>query len=111
MARRRLFDARPQGGHRFTTQAALGKLVIHAEMEFGDVGETDAVFPQQGIILGREQPRRQAHLMQRAPEFVLAVGVIGFLQGRLRAGTGPAKDQPQTGLQPVGQNGHALGHQ
>jgi hypothetical protein len=99
MARREFSDPLAQGFGGFGAQRVLGQLVVHAEGEFGDVGEADVQGVQQRIILRREEARRQADRVQRLPELVLAMGIIGPCQRRFAASRRAAEDQLQARTQ------------
>src|SRR6185437_1942511 len=109
-ARRDLEDARAQSVRRFASQTVFGQLMVHAIGIFGDVSEPDPQLPEPGIFPGLEQARRQPYLVQGAPELVLPVGVIGFLQSRLAPGGGTAKDQLEAPFQAIRQNMGVVAH-
>ena len=78
--------------------------MVHARGELGDVGQADAECVKRLILFWRDQARRQPDLVQRAPEFVLGMGVIGSLQRRLPPGGGAAEHQVQPGPEPFRQH-------
>src|SRR5690349_19942140 len=78
--------------------------MIHAIDEFCEIGEADPKRPKLGIILEPKLARRQAGRMQRAPEFVLGMGIIGLLQRRLPPRRRAAENQLQSRYQPLGQD-------
>ena len=83
------------------------ELVILADVRLGNIRQTDAEVGKFREFLRRKQPRRQADFGQCPPEPVAGAGVIG---PRLRGpapGAGSAKDNVQTRLQNVGQDGRA----
>ncbi len=70
--------------------------MIHAIGIFGNVSEPDAQIPELFIVVWLKKAEASARPVQRLPEFVLAMGVIGLLQRRL-----PSAAVPQnTSLRP-----------
>ena len=105
-----LGDARPQRLRRRAAQRIPGQLMIHAIDMLGDVGEADAMLPQHFIFVWGEQARRQADRVQRGPELVLAMRIVGLLQGRDPARRRAAEHQLESRFQPVGKNVFRAGH-
>jgi hypothetical protein len=77
--------------------------MIHPGAGLGEIGEADAELEQCGKLIGPITPRRDAGLMQRAPEAVAGMGVIVPDRGRARAGRGADEDQAQVGAELVGE--------
>jgi hypothetical protein len=68
------------------------------------IGQADAEIEQGGKFVRREQARRQADRVQRRPEFVLLVRVIGLRPGRDMPGRGTTENEIKIRTQQVRQN-------
>ena len=87
-----------------TKTAAPEQIREIVQLGVSDLGESRVQVIQQRIILRREQARRQAHRVQRRPEPVLAMGVIGPFQRRFAPRGRAAEHQIQAGTQSFGQD-------
>jgi len=79
------------------------QLVVGAELGLVEIGEAEAMAQQLGKALRRETLRRQPDGMQRRPEGVAGVGIVGPRLERHGAGRGAAEHQVEARCQHVGQ--------
>lgn len=78
-------------------------LVIHSGARLGQIGEADAELDQRRKLARLIAPRRDAGLMDRAPEAVAGMGVVVPELGRARAGSGADEDEAEVGKELVGE--------
>ena len=93
-------------GLRFSPQRPRRQLPVHAAHGLGEVGEAEAEGEQGGEFGGRDQSRCETDREERAPEFVLRMGVVGPLARRRRPRGGAAEDDCETRRQHVRKDGN-----
>ena len=85
--------------------------MIHPGARLGEIGEADPEFEQACELARLIPPRRDAGLMDRAPEAVAGMGVVMPELGRARAGRGADEDEAEIGTELVGEAvGGGSGH-
>lgn len=77
--------------------------MIHPGPRLGEIGEADPEFDQRRELAWLIAPRRDAGLMQRAPEAVAGMGVVVPELGRARRGGGADEDEAEVGTELVGE--------
>ena len=97
-------NLRAKFGASVASERAARQLMVHAAGELGDVSEAQAPLRRFGELLRLEKPRRQPDGVERRPEPVLWMGVVGPALGRHRARRGPAEDDLKARPQHVGQH-------
>lgn len=77
--------------------------MVHSRAELADVGEADAEFQQRGKFMRRVAARRDADLVDGAPEAIAGTSVVVARLGGTLAGGGADEDESQVGLELVGE--------
>ena len=77
--------------------------MVHARAELAQIGEADAEFQQLGKFMRRVSARREADLVQRAPEAIAGMRVVMACSGRALARGGADEDEAEAGLELVGE--------
>lgn len=77
-------------------------LVIHPRPRLGEIGEADPKLKQRRELARLIAPRRDASLMDRAPETVAGMGVVVPELGRARRGGSADEDEEEVGAELVG---------
>lgn len=78
-------------------------LAIHPGARLGEIGEADPELEQACELARLIAPRRDAGLMDRAPEAVAGMGVVVPDLSRARAGGGADEDEAEVGKELVGE--------
>ncbi|MGY3456900.1 hypothetical protein ACVWW5_002350 [Bradyrhizobium sp. LM3.4] len=78
-------------------------MVIHPGARFGEIGEADPEVEQCRELTRLITPRRDAGLMDRAPEAVARMGVVVPELGRARACGGADEDEAEVFAKLVGE--------
>jgi len=95
-----LLDLGPEAGH---VDRVSRDLVIHPGAGLGEIGEADPEIEQRRELARLITPRRDAGLMDRAPEAVAGMGVVVPEFGRARRGGGADEDEAEVGAELVGE--------
>ena len=77
--------------------------MIHARARLAEIGETDPELQQRRKLARLEAARRDADLVDRAPEPVAGMRVVVAEIGRSLAGGGADEDEAEVGLELVGE--------
>jgi hypothetical protein len=96
-----MLDALTQRGD---VESIAGKLAVVAHVVLGHIRQSDAQAGQQRKLGRREQPGRQRHRVQRAPEQVAGVRVVRTFLRRSTTRSGAAEHYGEAGLEQVGKD-------
>ena len=77
--------------------------MVHARAELADIGEADAELQQRGKFVRLVPARRDADLVDGAPEAIAGTGVVMAQVGGALAGGGADEDEAEVGLELVGE--------
>ena len=77
--------------------------MVHSRAELADIGEADAELQQLGKFMRLVSARRDADLVDGAPEAVAGTGVVVAWLGGALAGGGADEDEAEVGLELVGE--------
>jgi hypothetical protein len=79
------------------------RLMIHSGAELADIGEADAELQQRRKFMRLVAARRDADLVDRAPEAIAGTGVVMACRGRALAGGGADEHEAEVRLELVGE--------